>query len=154
MHRLGGLEKDYKTSAISTNPENHERMVLARQQKIDNIAYDIPAVEVQGNPDADLLVIGWGGTYGHLYSAVEEMNMQGKPVALAHFNYINPLPSNTEEVIRRYKRVVVCELNNGQFASYLAGKISGVEFLRYSKVQAQPFMVSELVEHFSTLLED
>ncbi len=154
MHRLGGLEKDYKTSAISTDPVNHERMVLARQKKIDNIAYEIPALEVQGNPDADLLVVGWGGTYGHLYSAVEEMNAQGKPVALAHFNYINPLPANAEEVIRRYKRVVVCELNNGQFASYLSGKISGVNFLRYNKVQAQPFMVSELIEHFSTLLEE
>ena len=154
MHRLGGLEKDYKTSAISTDPVNHEKMVRARQQKVDNIAHDIPLLKVQGEPDADLLVVGWGGTYGHLFSAVEAMKAKGKPVAFVHFNYINPLPANTEEVLRRYKQVVVCELNNGQFASYLSGKVPGVKFLRYNKIQAQPFMVSELVEHFSKLLEE
>ena len=154
MHRLGGLEKDWKTSAISTDPANHEKMVRARQQKVDNIANDLPLLQVQGNPDADLLVVGWGGTYGHLYSAVEAMNAQGKPVAFAHFNYINPLPLNTEEVLRRYKRVVVCELNNGQFAAYLSGKVPGKTFLRYNKIQAQPFMVSELIDHFTKLLEE
>ena len=154
MHRLGGLEKDYKSSAISTDPANHEKMVRARQQKVDNIANDIPLLNVQGDPDSDLLVVGWGGTYGHLFSAVEAMKAKGKPVAFAHFNYINPLPANTEEVLRRYKRVVVCELNNGQFAAYLSGKVPGVNFLRYNKVQAQPFMVSELVDHFTKLLEE
>ena len=154
MHRLGGLEKDWKTSAISTDPANHEKMVRARQQKVDNIANDLPLLQVQGNPDAELLVVGWGGTYGHLYSAVEAMNAQGKPVAFAHFNYINPLPLNTEEVLRRYKRVVVCELNNGQFAAYLSGKVPGKTFLRYNKIQAQPFMVSELIDHFTKLLEE
>ena len=145
MHRLGGLEKDYKTSAISTDPINHEKMVRARQQKIDSIATDIPLLKVSGDSSADLLVVSWGGTYGHLYSAVEAMNAEGKPVAFAHFNYINPLPANTEEILRRYKKVVVCELNNGQFASYLSGKVPGVNFLRYNKIQAQPFMVSELM---------
>ena len=154
MHRLGGLEKDYKTSAISTDPINHEKMVRARQQKIDGIATDIPLLKVSGDSSADLLVVGWGGTYGHLYSAVEAMNAEGKPVAFAHFNYINPLPANTEEILRRYKKVVVCELNNGQFASYLSGKVLGVNFLRYNKIQAQPFMVSELMAHFSKLLEE
>ena len=154
MHRLGGLEKDYKTSAISTDPINHEKMVRARQQKIDSIATDIPLLKVSGDSSADLLVVGWGGTYGHLYSAVEAMNAEGKPVAFAHFNYINPLPANTEEILRRYKKVVVCELNNGQFASYLSGKVPGVNFLRYNKIQAQPFMVSELMAHFSKLLEE
>ena len=154
MHRLGGLEKDFSTSAISTDPVNHEKMVRARQQKIDNIANDLPLLNVQGNPDAELLIVGWGGTYGHLYSAVEALNAAGKPVAFVHFNYINPLPANTEEILRRYNRVVVCELNNGQFASYLSGKIPGKTFLRYNKVQAQPFMVSELVEHFTKLLEE
>lgn len=154
MHRLGGLEKDYKTSAISTDPINHEKMVRARQQKIDSIATDIPLLKVSGDSSADLLVVSWGGTYGHLYSAVEAMNAEGKPVAFAHFNYINPLPANTEEILRRYKKVVVCELNNGQFASYLSGKVPGVNFLRYNKIQAQPFMVSELMAHFSKLLEE
>ena len=154
MHRLGGLEKDYKTSAISTDPINHEKMVRARQQKIDSIATDIPLLKVSGDSSADLLVVSWGGTYGHLYSAVEAMNAEGKPVAFAHFKYINPLPANTEEILRRYKKVVVCELNNGQFASYLSGKVPGVNFLRYNKIQAQPFMVSELMAHFSKLLEE
>ena len=121
--------------AISTDPVNHEKMVRARQQKIDGIATDIPLLKVSGDSSADLLVVGWGGTYGHLYSAVEAMNAEGKPVAFAHFNYINPLPANTEEILRRYKKVVVCELNNGQFASYLSGKVPGVNFLRYNKIQ-------------------
>lgn len=114
MHRLGGLEKDNVTSAISTDPTNHQRMTDLRQAKIDYIANCIPALEVKGNPDADLLVVGWGGTYGHLYSVVNELNHEGKKVALAHFNYINPLPANTAEVLKRYKKVVVCEQNNGQ----------------------------------------
>ena len=109
MHRLGGLEKDSETSAISTDPNNHQRMTNLRQAKIDYIANCIPALEVKGNPDADLLVVGWGGTYGHLFSAVNELNGEGKKVALAHFNYINPLPANTAEVLKRYKKIVVCE---------------------------------------------
>ena len=152
-HRLGGLEKDAKTGAISTEPTNHARMVAARQAKIDYIVNDIPDLKVLGNPDSDLLVIGWGGTYGHIYSAVTEMCNNGQPVAMIHFNYINPLPRNTEEIIRRYKKVVVCELNSGQFASYLSGHIHGVNFLQYNKVEAQPFTTSELVEHFAHLLE-
>ena len=111
MHRLGGLEKDSETSAISTDPNNHQRMTNLRQAKIDYIANCIPALEVKGNPDADLLVVGWGGTYGHLFSAVNELNGEGKKVALAHFNYINPLPANTAEVLKRYKKIVVCEQN-------------------------------------------
>ena len=154
MHRLGGLEKDCITSAISTDPANHQKMTDMRQAKIDYIANEIPELEILGNPEADLLVVGWGGTYGHLYSAVESMNAIGKKVAMVHFNYINPLPANTEEILRRYKKVVVCELNNGQFASYLSGKVPGVNFLRYNKIQAQPFMVSELMAHFSKLLEE
>ncbi len=154
MHRLGGLEKDAETSAISTDPANHARMVAARQEKIDRVAYDIPQLEVLGNPDADTLVIGWGGTYGHLYSAVTDLCNSGKKVAMIHFNYINPLPTNAEEIIRRYKKVVVCELNNGQFASFLAGKIPGVNFLRYNKVEGQPFSTSELVDYFTQLIEE
>ncbi len=154
MHRLGGLEKDTCTSAISTDPANHALMVKARQAKIDNVVRDIPKLTILGNPEADLLVIGWGGTYGHLYSAVSDMCNNGKPIAMIHFNYINPLPSNTEEIIRKYKKVVVCELNNGQFASYLSGKVPGVTFLRYNKVEAQPFTTSELIEHFTHLIEE
>lgn len=154
MHRLGGLEKDSETSAISTDPNNHQRMTNLRQAKIDYIANCIPALEVKGNPDADLLVVGWGGTYGHLFSAVSELNGEGKKVALAHFNYINPLPANTAEVLKRYKKIVVCEQNNGQFATQLCGKIPGLVVSRFNQVQGQPFMVSELKEHFIKLMEE
>ena len=154
MHRLGGLEKDSETSAISTDPNHHQRMTNLRQAKIDYIANCIPALEVKGNPDADLLVVGWGGTYGHLFSAVNELNGEGKKVALAHFNYINPLPANTAEVLKRYKKIVVCEQNNGQFATQLCGKIPGLVVSRFNQVQGQPFMVSELKEHFIKLMEE
>ena len=153
QHRLGGLEKDYNTSAISTDPANHEKMVQARQKKIDLIARNIPDVEVQGNPDADTLLIGWGGTYGHLYSAVEELNNSGKPVAFAHFRYICPLPANTAEVISRYKRVIVAELNNGQFADYLQAKNPMTDIKRINKVQGQPFLVQEIIDGVTKIME-
>lgn len=153
QHRLGGLEKDYNTSAISTDPANHEKMVQARQKKIDLIVRNIPDVEVQGNPDADTLLIGWGGTYGHLYTAVEELNNSGKPVAFAHFRYICPLPANTAEVISRYKRVIVAELNNGQFADYLQAKNPMTDIKRINKVQGQPFLVQEIIDGVTKIME-
>ena len=153
QHRLGGLEKDYNTSAISTDPANHEKMVQARQKKIDLIAHNIPDVEVQGNADADTLLIGWGGTYGHLYTAVEELNRSGKPVAFAHFRYICPLPANTAEVISRYKRVIVAELNNGQFADYLQAKNPMTHIKRINKVQGQPFLVQEIIDGVTKIME-
>lgn len=153
QHRLGGLEKDYNTSAISTDPANHEKMVQARQKKIDLIARNIPDVEVQGNPDADTLLIGWGGTYGHLYTAVEELNNSGKPVAFAHFRYICPLPANTAEVISRYRRVIVAELNNGQFADYLQAKNPMTDIKRINKVQGQPFLVQEIIDGVTKIME-
>lgn len=151
QHRNGGLEKDYVKGSISTDALNHEKMVEARAEKIEYISRFLPEVKVQGDPDADLLVIGWGSTQGHLMSAVDKLNKAGKKTALAHFNYIYPLPANADEVIRKYKKVVVCELNSGQFASYLRSKVPGVEYLQYNKVQGQPFTVSELVEYLSTL---
>ena len=153
MHRLGGLEKDYNTSAISTDPNNHEKMVATRQEKVNKIANNIPAQQVQGNPDADTLLIGWGGTYGHLYTAVEELNAAGKPVAFAHFRYINPLPANTAEIIKKYKNVVVAELNNGQFADFLQAKFPMVNIKRINKVQGQPFLVQEVVEGLTKIME-
>lgn len=153
QHRLGGLEKDYNTSAISTDPANHEKMVEARQKKIDLIARDIPELEVQGDADADTLLIGWGGTYGHLYTAVEELNTAGRRVAFAHFRYICPLPANTDDVIRRYRRVIVAELNNGQFADYLQAKNPMVDIKRINKVQGQPFLVQEIVDGVTKIME-
>lgn len=154
MHRIGGLEKSNETGAISTDPNNHHLMTQLRQAKIDKIADCIPALEVQGNPDADLLVVGFGGTYGHLYSAVEQMNEEGKKAALAHFEFINPLPKNTEEVLRKYKRIVVAEQNMGQFANYLRMKLPGIMVHQYNQVKGQPFVTEELVKAFTKLLEE
>ena len=153
MHRIGGLEKDYETSAISTDPANHQKMVNVRQAKIDKIADYIPEQEVCGDKDADLLVIGWGGTYGHLYEAMEDMQAEGKKVAMAHFKFIQPLPKNTAELISRYKKVVVVEQNNGQFANYLRGKITGFNPFQFNRVKGQPFVVARLVEELTKILE-
>lgn len=153
-HRLGGLEKDAETGAISNSPENHEKMVMLRRQKVANIANDIPLLDVCGNADADTLLVGWGGTYGHLRSACDELNAQGIPVALAHFRYINPLPANTAEVLARYKRVIVAELNTGMFADYLQCRYPETRISRINKIQGQPFSVSELVEKTRKIMEE
>ena len=153
MHRIGCLEKDYETSAISTDPANHQKMVNVRQAKIDKIADYIPEQEVCGDKDAELLVIGWGGTYGHLYEAMEDMQAEGKKVAMAHFKFIQPLPKNTAELISRYKKVVVVEQNNGQFANYLRGKIPGFNPFQFNRVKGQPFVVARLVEELTKILE-
>ena len=153
-HRLGGLEKDAETGAISNRPENHEKMVMLRRQKVANIANDIPLLDVCGNADADTLLVGWGGTYGHLRSACDELNAQGTPVALAHFRYINPLPANTAEVLARYKRVIVAELNTGMFADYLQCRYPETRISRINKIQGQPFSVSELVEKTRKIIEE
>ena len=150
-HILGGLEKDNATGAISTNPENHHLMTQLRQQKVDNI--QVPDVNVEGDKDdAELLIVGFGGTYGHLHAAMDEMRAAGKKVALAHFKYINPLPKNTEEVLKKYPKVVVAEQNMGQFAGYLRMKIDGFVPNQYNEVKGQPFVVNELVAAFTEIL--
>ena len=150
-HILGGLEKDNATGAISTNPENHHLMTQLRQQKIDNI--QVPNVEVEGDKDdAELLIVGFGGTYGHLHAAMDEMRAAGKKVALAHFKYISPLPKNTEEVMKKYPKVVVAEQNMGQFAGYLRMKVDGFVPYQYNEVKGQPFNVTELVAAFTGIL--
>ena len=151
-HILGGLEKDSDTGAISTDPENHNLMCRLRAEKVAKIP--VPDVKVLGHADdADLLIVGFGGTYGHLYTAMEEMNKAGHKVALAHFSYINPLPKNTAEVLRRYKKVVVAEQNMGQFAAYLRMKVDGFVTYQLKKVKGQPFVVSELVDAFEEILK-
>ena len=150
-HILGGLEKDNATGAISTNPENHHLMTQLRQQKIDKI--QVPDVVVEGDKDdAELLVVGFGGTYGHLHAAMDEMRAAGKKVALAHFKYINPLPANTAEVMKKYPKVVVAEQNMGQFAGYLRMKIDGFVPYQYNEVKGQPFVVNKLVAAFTEIL--
>ena len=151
-HILGGLEKDDKTGAISTNPENHDLMTRKRQAKID--AIPVPDLEVLGDKDdADLLIVGFGGTYGHLHAAMDEMRSASHKVALAHFKYLNPLPKNTAEVMRKYPRVVVAEQNMGQLAGWLRMKVDGFVPAQYNEVKGQPFKVSELVKAFTPMLQ-
>ena len=150
-HILGGLEKDNKTGAISTDPENHDLMTRLRQAKINKI--QVPDLEVLGDKDdADLLIVGFGGTYGHLHAAMDELRAAGKKVAMAHFKYINPLPKNTAEVLHKYPKVVVAEQNMGQLAAFLHMKVDNFVPAQFNQVKGQPFVVSELVEAFSSLL--
>ena len=152
QHILGGLEKDDKTGAISTAPENHDLMTRKRQAKIDNI--EVPDLQVVGDADdADLLIVGFGSTYGHLHAAMDEMRKQGKKVALAQFRYINPLPKNTADVLKKYKKVVVAEQNMGQLAAYLRMKVDGFVPAQFNQVKGQPFVVNELVEAFCTIMK-
>ena len=151
-HILGGLEKDSNTGAISTAPDNHDLMCRLRAEKVERIP--VPDVKVEGCvDDADLLIVGFGGTYGHLYSAMQEMNQCGKKVALAHFTHLNPLPKNTAEVLKKYPKVVVAEQNLGQFAGYLRMKVDGFVPYQYNEVKGQPFIVTELVKAFNEILD-
>ncbi len=154
QHRIGGLEKDYDSGAVGYDGPNHERMVNVRDAKIKKIADYIPELDVFGADDAELLVIGWGGTYGHLHIAVDSMLNDGLKVAQVHFNYINPLPKNTEVILAKYKKIVVCELNLGQFAGYLRMNYPQFKYMQYNKVQGLPFTSVELKQHFITLLEE
>lgn len=154
MHRVGGLEKDYHTSVISTDGANHERMVETRREKIARIADDIPAMEPMFDDGADTVLVGWGGTYGHLLTAATELNASGKKVAFWQFRYINPLPKNAIETLGRYKRVIVAELNSGMFADYLQMHLPGKEILRINKVEGQPFLVKEIVDGVTKYMED
>ena len=150
-HVLGGLEKDNKTGAISTDPENHDLMTRLRQQKISNI--EVPDVEVEGDKeDAELLIVGFGGAYGHLHAAMDELRANGKKVALAHFKFINPLPKNTAALMKKYKKVVVAEQNMGQFAGYLRMKVDGFVPYQFNQVKGQPFVVNELVNAFTEII--
>lgn len=152
-HILGGLEKDGKTGAISTDPENHDMMCRLRAEKVERIA--VPDLEVDGDKDdAELLIVGFGSTYGHLYSAMEEMQKQGRKVALAQFKFINPLPSNTAKVLLKYKKVVVAEQNLGQLAAYLRAKVDGLVPYQFNQVKGQPFVVAELVDAFSNIIKE
>ena len=152
-HRIGGLEKVNVTGEISYVPENHQIMTDLRDAKVAKIADSIPQQEIFGNQDGgDVLVVGWGGTYGHLYSVVRELREEGKDVSLAHFNFINPLPKNTDEVLGKFKKIIVCELNLGQFAQYLRAKFPHYTYYQYNKVAGLPFTVVELKEKITELL--
>jgi 2-oxoglutarate ferredoxin oxidoreductase subunit alpha len=152
-HRVGGLEKADVTGEVSHDPMNHQIMVELREKKVQKVVDYIPRQEVIGPDEGDLLVVGWGGTYGALVSAVNDLKEEGKSVALAQFNYINPLPGNTAEIFARYKKILVCELNLGQFASYLRSKHPQFEYLQHNKVQGLPLFISELKEKINEILK-
>ena len=151
-HRIGGLEKDKLRGTISHDPANHQEMTRTRAAKVAKVADVLPAPEVVGAADADVLVIGWGGTKGHLEAAVAELQEQGKSVAHLHFNYINPLPHGVKELLKGHKHIVVCELNEGQFANYLRQNFQEFTFEQFNKTEGQPFTVVELIEKFNSLL--
>ena len=154
MHRIGGLEKDYFTGVISSNPENHQLMVNTRKAKIKKIADFIPEQEVIGNKDADTLIVGWGGTYGHLLEVMMRIQDKDRKVALAHFRFINPLPRNTYDMLKKYKTIIVAEQNTGHFASYLLSQFDDIKVHRFNRVEGQPFSVSELVDEFIKIMGD
>ncbi|MDR0789634.1 MAG: 2-oxoacid:acceptor oxidoreductase subunit alpha [Bacteroidales bacterium] len=153
-HRIGGLEKSDGKGNVSTDNENHQLMTNYRKEKVERIANRIPDQKVIGDENAELLVIGWGGTQGALKLAVQEMQLEGKSVAFTQFNYIMPLPKNTGDILRRHKKLVVCELNMGQFVNYLRMNFEQLHFHQYNKVQGLPFVVSELKEKFNQILEE
>ncbi|MBN2669962.1 MAG: 2-oxoacid:acceptor oxidoreductase subunit alpha [Bacteroidales bacterium] len=151
-HRIGGLEKMAVTGTVSYVPENHQVMTDERQAKVDQVVVKVPDQEVIGDASGDLLVVGWGSTYGHLHDAVDELRTEGHKVSFANFNYINPLPKNTADVLGRFKKIVVAELNSGQFANYLRINFQQFEYNQYNKVQGLPFTVEELKEAFKKYL--
>jgi 2-oxoglutarate ferredoxin oxidoreductase subunit alpha len=150
-HRIGGLEKEDITGNVSYDPQNHEHMVKTRAQKIANIANEIPLLEVNGPADGDLLVIGWGGTYGAIVSAVERAQRKGYKVAQAHLRYLNPMPRNIGDVLKRYKKVLVPELNAGQLRLLLRAQFL-VDAIGLNKIQGRPFLVSEIEVKIEQLL--
>ena len=153
-HRIGGLEKDELTGNVSQQPVNHEHMTDVRAEKVKRVENYIPALEPEFDKEGDLLVVGWGGTYGSLHSAVRELNKEGISIGHVHFNYINPMPKNTADVFAKYKKIIVCELNKGQLSFVLKGKYNQYDFLQYNKVQGLPFSVVDLKAKFKTILKD
>ncbi len=152
-HIIGGLEKENNSGVISTDPDNHNLMCRLRAEKVGRIA--VPPLEVLGDKDdAALLIVGFGGTFGHLHAAMDALRQQGYKVAQAQFSYINPLPANTAEVLRRYPRVVVAEQNSGQLAAYLRAQVAGVQLQQYNEIKGQPFNVATLVSELTQMMID
>jgi len=153
-HRVGGLEKDSVTGNVSYMPENHEKMTRIRAEKIKRVQKNIPDQKVEFAQEGDLLVVGWGGTYGSLHTAVKRLKEQGYDnIGFTHFNYLNPMPKNTEEILSRFKKIVVCELNSGQLIKVLKMNFEGYDYSQCNKIQGLPFSNSELMEKFKQLLK-
>jgi 2-oxoglutarate ferredoxin oxidoreductase subunit alpha len=151
-HRIGGLEKEDVTGDVNYEPANHEHMVKTRAQKIANIADEIPELTVLGPEKGELLVIGWGGTYGSTLTAVQRAQRKGQSVALAHLRYLNPMPKNTGEILKRYKKVLVPELNGGQLRLLLRGTFL-VDAVGLNKIQGRPFLVGEIEAKIEEMLK-
>lgn len=152
-HRVGGLEKDAVKGSISHDPANHQLMTHLRAEKVRMVAEDIPVQSVYGEAEGDLLVVGWGGTRGHLQNAVDQLRAEGRRISLCHFNYINPLPHGVKEIFAKFRKIVVCELNQGQFAGYLRQQLQEFDYLQYNKCEGQPFTIVELKRHFESLMQ-
>jgi 2-oxoglutarate ferredoxin oxidoreductase subunit alpha len=151
-HRVGGLEKENITGNVSIDPANHQLMVDLRTEKVQKVANRLPDQEIIGKKHGKLLVVGWGGTQGTIQSAVEELQNEGQDVSLAHFNYIMPLPKNTHKVLAGFEKILVCELNSGQFVNYLRMTMPDFNYLQFNKVQGLPFTVSELKAKIAEIL--
>lgn len=152
-HRISGLEKANGSGNLSLDPKNHQLMVELREEKVQRVANFIPEQEIVGDPNADLLVVSWGGTYGVVLSVIEKMLEEGKSVAHAHFRHIMPLPKNTAKVLSGHKKILVCENNNGQFVNYLREKMPDFKYEQFNKIQGLPFLTAELENKFNDLLK-
>jgi len=153
-HRVGGLEKDRVSGNVSYVPENHEFMTNVRADKVKRVQNYIPEIKSEFTDEGDLLVVGWGGTYGSLHSAVKQLNDEGyKNIGFAHFHHINPLPKNTEDLFKKFKKIVVCELNSGQFVQVLRMNFNGYDFKQFNKVQGLPFGNNDLIQEFKQLVK-
>jgi 2-oxoglutarate/2-oxoacid ferredoxin oxidoreductase subunit alpha len=153
-HRIGGLEKTDIDGNVSTDPHNHQLMVSLREEKVRKVADKIPLMKIQGEETGDLLVVSWGGTEGSIKTTIREMQRSGKKIGHAHFNHIMPLPKNTREILGSYKKVVVCELNAGQFVKYLRSEFPEIKYHQYNKIQGLPFFTGELTEKFNQLIAE
>jgi 2-oxoglutarate ferredoxin oxidoreductase subunit alpha len=151
-HRIGGLEKSV-TGNVSHDPDNHQRNCEIRENKVMRVVDMVPELEICGPDSGEVLIVTWGGTFGHSLSALRELRKQGKNVGLAHFNYINPLPANVAEIFKRFEKIIVCELNLGQFATYLRAKVPGFEYHQFNKVKGLPFTVNEITDAVNKLME-
>jgi len=153
-HRVGGLEKDKTSGNVSYDPENHEFMTNIRAEKIKRVENYIPELKADGAQEGDLLVVGWGGTFGSLHSAVKGINEEGYKVGHVHFNYINPMPKNTAEVFAKYKQIIICELNKGQMSYVLRANYPQFKFAQFNKIQGLPFSVGDLIQKFKSLIDN
>lgn len=153
-HRVGGLEKEDVVGAVSHDPVNHEKMIRLREEKVQRVADYLPELELHGEKEGDLLVVGWGGTFGPLVSAVRDLQDNGASISLAQFNHIKPLPKNTREILNGFKKIIVCEMNLGQFAFYLRSMFPEFTYMQYNKIQGLPFMISELKNKFNQIMDE